>query len=114
MITTDIDRLHRVVKGKDRGRGVGKTFAKCHEVLGHLYLGQRDIFCMITEYYDLRYILPMLEGILEEGGLKIDRVNKSTHEFFVLDSRIMFIAERSWDYRTRGYQGAMVYMRHWD
>ena len=44
---TDIERLHAVINGDVRGRRVGKTFSKCHEVAGLVELGFTEIFCII-------------------------------------------------------------------
>jgi len=111
---TDIDYLHEVIEGKHHGRAIGRTFAKCHEVLGFVHLESPYIFCMITQQVDTLYLMPMLEQIFDQHGLKIKVYDKKECWFHIDNSYIRFIPERDWDIKTRGFRGAEVLMRHWD
>jgi hypothetical protein len=109
---TDIDRLHKVIDGKAHGRGCGKTFAKCHEVAGLIELGYKYVFCMITHQQDQLYLDKMLTDVFNDHGLEIKRV--SMGEYYVNDSLVRLIPENDYDMKTRGCEGAMVKMRHFD
>jgi len=111
---TDIDRLHDVIEGRRRGRGAGKTFAKCYDVLGWVQVGESYIYCMVTRYNDLTYILPILEQILEEHGFRIAKFNGVQNELSIVNSKIKFVVEEDWEHRMRGLRGAQVLMRHQD
>jgi len=113
-VKTDIERLHKVVNKELQGRGVGKTFAKCHDVAGLIQTTDvKYIFCMISLKRDMDYILPMLERVLEEHGLTF--YHKLRTELVVNGVTIKFIREDDFDQRTRGYDNyAIVRMRHWD
>lgn len=109
-MTTDIDRLHRVVEGKVDHRGCGKTFARCHEVAGYVELGHRNIFCLVSSIRDREYIVPMLAGVLYDHNLLLG-ASSPRDVFTAGNSVIRFITEER---DTRGYEGIMVLMRHED
>ena len=112
-MSTDIDRLHDVIDGRTSGRGVGKTFAKCHDVAGLIELGLSTVFCVITNYRDIGYILPMLDEVLTEHNMKIEK--KQQHHIFLNNKiRITFVSENDVGRRLRGLEGGIVWMRHWD
>lgn len=112
-MATDIDRLHRVVEGKERGRGRGKTFARCHEVAGFVELGYKHIFCLVTRFDDWRYIDPMLDEVLTEHGIQFQR-QRAHGEYRAQDSVIRLIPEKDHEHRIRGYECVLVRMGHWD
>lgn len=112
-MSTDIERLHKVVDGKEQGRGCGKTFARCHEVAGLVELGHKYIFCITTNHKDWQYIEPMLSDVLQEYGIKLTRVRKPD-EYRANESIIRLIPKRDQEQRTRGQEGVLVPMGHWD
>lgn len=87
---TDIDRLHNVVDGNKLGRGVGKTFAKCHEIAGLIDLGFKEIFCIIKCYRDTHHILPMLSDVLYEYKMP-NLIKVYNLKFDIGDVRIHFV-----------------------
>ena len=68
---TDIDRLHSVVLGERYGRGVGRTFAACHNLAGILEMCDNGatIAWIIPRMSWMHHIKPMLETVLVEHGL---------------------------------------------
>lgn len=69
-MVTDFERLHKVVTGELIGRGCGKTFASCHELLNTLFLDNvKDIVCIIKTRRDLTYIFPMFMDIARESEI---------------------------------------------
>lgn len=69
-IRTDIDRLHRVCLGEQKGRRSGYTFASCYDVLGEIYKKTDKIY-FITKYNkDIKYIIQTLVRILLENNIE--------------------------------------------
>jgi len=113
---TDIDRLHAVIEGKITGRGVGRTYAKCHEIAGILEVTDvQDIYLIVTHMSDRYYILPMLISVLDEHFIS-KAPYRSTDQYITVypNRKIWFISEYNFDKRLRGCEGAIVYMRHED
>lgn len=111
---TDIDRLHKVVSGEDLGRGRGKTFAKCHEVIGHIDLGETRVMVVVSLSKDVDYILPMLDAVSSEAGYELKRLGMM--DIAIGESKVRFISShiRDWGCKLKGVEGALVYMRHDD
>lgn len=109
-LSTDIDRLHRVVATLPAGlgRGCGKTFARCHELCGTLEVGRLDAVAgLLRRRAHLDFILPMLDQVLDEHRISYVMENgkrkgsryvrayvhvpdcgeKSIHWFWVYDKR---------------------------
>ena len=94
-MSTDIDRLHAVVSGKMAGRGCGKTFAKCHEIIGHIDLGETRVTAVVSLSRDVDHILPMLDRVSREAGYQLKRVGQM--DINIGDSKVRFISLHSPD-----------------
>lgn len=114
-MTTNLDRLHKVVTKEITGRGCGKTFARCHEVAGFIELGHRTIFCMTSLNRDFLYIKPMIEEVLNEHGIRINKISTQPFKIYTnVGATIFFIPENLLEQKTRGYRDIVqVDMRHW-
>jgi len=89
---TELDKLHKVKLGYLNGRGCGKTFAKVHDLASHVELGFERVFCVITQYRDLKYLTPMIQGIFEER--KLPGVKRITLRHWICgDTHIHFILQ---------------------
>lgn len=116
---TDIELLHKVVSGQVHGRGIGKTFAQCHNVAGAIELGFDNVFMVITNYRDIMYIIPMLRDVLTDHGIKIDALNYKDKIMCLggIDKRttVKFITEEDIYRKIRGIDKPfIVYARHGD
>jgi hypothetical protein len=67
-MTTDINRLHRVILGDYTGIQCGHTYAKCHELAGVLETTcNKNVLCIISSMADIEdYLLGMIIGIFSE------------------------------------------------
>jgi len=113
---TDLDRLHAVLEGKLVGRGVGKTYARCHVLAGLIEVGHREVVVVLSHRNDLSYVLPMLERVFAEHGLGVERVKMDGPSMEVGGARVRFLfcQDLQWEEKLRGLVGGIVYMRHWD
>jgi len=111
-MTTDLEHLHKVVRGEVGGRRCGKTYARCHELAGVIELGNKHIFCGISAELDLGYLLPMISTVFDEHGLKISRVAKDTIK--AGEATIKFITPERLDRAGRGVDAVYVAMAHLD
>ena len=82
--STDIDRLHDVVMsnyGPD-DRGVGKTFASCHELCGVLAVDPSFfVLCRVLMIERVHHIIPQLEFVLKEHGMQLVNIERTTDLF---------------------------------
>jgi hypothetical protein len=90
-MTTDIDRLHKVVTGELQGRGVGRTYASCQYLAGVLETCEPNssIVWVIPRFSCMSYIRPMLSQVLREHDILChwsDSVTLVAHQ-----SRIKFV-----------------------
>jgi hypothetical protein len=97
---TDIDKLHEKALGNLIGRGTGKTFLKCHEIMAAIEMDHELIICIIKYYIDINYISRMLHEVSEDHDIILKRTNK--FEFHTDNSRILFIPVSQLNERLRG------------
>lgn len=115
-MSTDLERLHKVVSGERTSRGCGKTFARCHEIAGAILLGgYNNIIVAISYERDIDYIMPMLIGVLDEYGISHEPLSRTRMKCG--PKIISFMAHLDGgenDTRMRGVEANYVPMRHWD
>ncbi len=70
---TDIERLHKVALGELRGRGVGKTYKLCCDVISALHLDEKSIAVILPKPQWVEHVRPMLKELLQENGFEIER-----------------------------------------
>jgi hypothetical protein len=70
-MTTDLDRLHKVVTGELRGRGVGRTYASCQYLAGTLETCEPNscIIWVVPRFSWMSHIRPMLDQVLREHDI---------------------------------------------
>lgn len=77
-MSTSIDRLHKVVARELHGRGCGRTYARIHELVGSIELGDIKTGVVLISYHnDLYYIMPMLVSVLNERGIDFKVINQN-------------------------------------
>lgn len=116
-MATDLVRLHNVASGKLQGRGVGKTYLKCHDVAGTICLGEDYIIVLVSYLRDINYIYPMLREVLHEYSLEVDKVVMTNHKILLTNGTVIKFFSESIElcYQLAGYSGKpIVYMRHRD
>ena len=101
---TDIDRLHAIYEKSSYARGMGLTFAACHELAGVVEVGTcKDIICLLRDHESIRHILPMIRRVFEEHGLVIDGYSVPEVKLYVSGKTIRFISAMSPDKTFRGW-----------
>ncbi len=106
---TDIDRLHHVVKNWQHGdRGIGRTFASCHNLVGLLYTVEEGaaIWWPLPKTGWLYHIRPMVSEVLTECGLEF-----SWHKNTILicgTKRVLFLPDNR--EREFYFQGCNYYI----
>jgi len=115
-MATDINKLHQVALGKLRGRGVGKTHLKCHDVAAMVEFDEDMIIVLLSSYNDLNYVYPMLDEVLIEHDIHIEKLSKPQHRLYLENgSHIQFISEGNLPQALAGYTDCpIIYMRHND
>ena len=95
---TDLEYLHKVVSHERElrlfgARGVGRTFSACHNLAGQMLVTPPGgIFVwFIPAYHWIHHILPMLDRVLAEYELKIDRVDSGRSTIFVGEHQVLFV-----------------------
>ena len=112
---TNIEHLHAVVDGVVTGRQCGKTTARCHEIAGMIEVGFSTVYAVITEYRDLSYIETMLNGILSEHHITMNR-GLDRYTYSACGELIVFIlASRVEDqFLSYSSSGVIVPIGHYD
>lgn len=120
-MNTNIDKLHKVLDGKLKGRRVGNTFAQCHLIAGYIELAEElditQVICKTNFCNDIQYILPILESVLNEHGLQIFKFLWSTNSALVEDcnkvTQVTFISKERFDEKIIGINNyVLVDMTH--
>lgn len=103
-MVTDLDRLHYVVEHKDQlygARGVGRTFASCHNLAGILGLLEQEdhvwwynIIWPVPIYKWVDHIRPMLDRVLIEHEIEFNWKNKGTLEAPGARALVRFTTDR--------------------
>ena len=67
---TDIERLHEVIAGNLDGRGQGKTYALCMQIIGHIQVGQfEEIAIGLAHMRHMHQFQQMLFPLLEDHDI---------------------------------------------
>jgi len=113
-MNTDIDHLHKVISGQIYGRQCGKTYARCHQLAGHIETGHQSIICEVARYDDLSYLLPMIEQVFREHRL-VFTFNKSNYLLMVEpNSVVRFLKTEDIQRKSRGLEYLYLPMAWWD
>ena len=112
---TDLDKLHNVIEKRSSGlpRRAGKTYARCHELAGHVEVGDfRNIIVGMTHYSDVDYLFPMIEDIFNEHRIELKRISQNV--FQANGKRILFMSSSQMSNKTRGLEYFYQPMGHLD
>ena len=96
----DRERLHLVLTGQLKGRGVGHTYAKCWQLTKLVQAHISPITVVISEQHSMNYIFPMLEEVCEEESIVLSR--KEQNNILMNGIKVVFINDR--EYRSKTSQ----------
>lgn len=105
---TDINELHKLLEWRNKigeyklPKACGKTLLKCHELAGSIEVGELNtIIVGIPYYHVLNFLIPILEGVLNEHKLKYVYTQQG-HILFCNDKKIVFLSKDDLDLKTEG------------
>ena len=105
---TDIDQLHNLIKWRDNigehnlPRNCGKTFLKCHELVGAIEVGDfNTIVIEIPYYHVLNFLIPTLVSVLDERCLK-HTYKEIGHVLLCNNKKVRFISSDDFENKILG------------
>ena len=110
MMEIDVNRVHDVLSGKLRGRGVGNSFAQVCLIAGEIHVGDVDRIFVITGLHSIPWSVRFTSDILYRLGIKPVSIkgNMLTCEYEGRYIELIFHPE--YDSRLfRGYRNTPLY-----
>ncbi len=110
MMEIDVNRVHDVLSGKLRGRGVGNSFAQVCLIAGEIHVGDVDRIFVITGLHGIPWGVRFTSDVLYRLGIKSVSTNRNilACEYEGRCVKLVFYPE--YDSRLfRGYRNTPLY-----